>query len=273
MSQPGEWGQFVTRYDVTYHRNSNRPVEVSAAGLVPMSSSISQDRPIFEKVNNLWNQIQEKVSSPVAEAKVLLNGERNDVRSIETNLGNLLADCFKDRIPADMALVNGGGIRSSITQGTITVGDVLNVLPFDNYLMRLTMSGEALRRVFAEVAAQMSTAGGFGGFLQVSEGLHVDYTGAVPRISFQGRPLNDKKMYTVVTIDFLANGGNGLVSFTDAAQVESTGLMSSDIFLKYLRDSQVVCPTIEGRIKTTPSGTKYKMPKGVVKSIPKPRFD
>ena len=274
MSQPGEWGQHLTRYDVTFYRNSNRPVEVTAAGLVPLDKSNHEDNKIAERVARLWTQIQEKVVTPVSETKVFLNGERGDVRNRETNLGNLLADCFKDLIPADMALVNGGGVRSSIATGVITVGDVLNVLPFDNYLMRLKMSGASINKVFAEVASFSGTSGGFGGFLQVSEGLHVDYTaGQQPKVLFNGKPLSATKLYTVTTIDFLAAGGNGLSGFTEAVDNESTGKMTADIFMKYLGQMQTVCPFTEGRIKTHSGAKKYKMPKGIVKSIPKPRFD
>lgn len=273
MSQPGEWGQYVTRYDITFYRNSVRPVEVTAAGLIPMAPELAQDQKIAERVNKLWVQIQEKVITPVAETKVFLNGERNEVRNIETNLGNLLADCFKDTVPSDIALVNGGGVRSSIATGTITVGDVLNVLPFDNYLMRLTMSGASLKKVFAEVASFSATAGGFGGFLQVSEGMCVDYSGDKPKIFLNGAPISDKKNYTVTTIDFLAAGGNGLTGFTEATQTESTGRMTADMFMKYLRELQTVCPLVEGRIKKMPSTTKYKLPKGIVKSIPRPRIN
>lgn len=272
MSQPGEWGQHVTRYDVTFYRNSTRPVEITAAGLIPMESGMAQDKPIADRVTQLWNQIQEKVTVPVAETKVFLNGDRGQVRNRETNLGNLLADCFKTMVPADIALVNGGGIRSSIATGTITVGDVLNVLPFDNYLMRLTMSGASLRKVFAEVASYSATSGGFGGFLQVSEGLRVDYTTRLPKVTFKGAPIKDDELYTVTTIDFLAAGGNGLTGFTEALKNESTGHMTADMFMKFLSEEKTVCPQVEGRIRIfSPSG-KYKLPKGIVKSIPKPRL-
>ena len=247
---------------------------MTAAGLVPLDKSTHEDNKIAERVARLWTQIQEKVVTPVSETKVFLNGERGDVRNRETNLGNLLADCFKDLIPADMALVNGGGVRSSIATGVITVGDVLNVLPFDNYLMRLKMSGASINKVFAEVASFSGTSGGFGGFLQVSEGLNVDYTaGQQPKVLFNGKPLSATKLYTVTTIDFLAAGGNGLSGFTEAVDNESTGKMTADIFMKYLGQMQTVCPFTEGRIKTHSGAKKYKMPKGIVKSIPKPRFD
>ncbi|NCB37936.1 MAG: bifunctional metallophosphatase/5'-nucleotidase [Erysipelotrichia bacterium] len=272
MSQSGEWGQHVTRYDISFYRNSSRKIEVNAAGQVAMSDKLEQDAVMADRIQKLWEQIQEKVIAPVAKAAVWLNGERTHVRNVETNLGNLMADCFAAMVPSDIALINGGGIRSSIATGTITIGDCLNVLPFDNYLVRLTMTGETLKKVFEQVAAQIDTAGGFGGFLQVSEGVKVNYNNPQPLRSFKGAPIDDNQLYTVTTIDFLAAGGNGLTAFTEALKAESTGLMTADMFMKYLSRHHTVAPSVEGRIKGKDVPLKVKMPKGMVKGVPRPRW-
>jgi 5'-nucleotidase len=270
ISQPGEWGQHVTRYDISFYRHSRQKVEVAAAGLIPMESILPEDPEIADKARKLWEQIQVKVSVPLGRTEVFLNGERACVRNMETNLGNLVADCFAEMFPADMALINGGGIRSSIATGTITVGDCLNVLPFDNYLVRLTISGEALRRVFSQVAAEMSQPGGFGGFLQVSRGLEVDFSQPEVVVRYNGRLLDNDQLYTVTTNEFLAGGGNGLTAFTEAEQTESSGVMTADAFMKFIVAKQTVEPLTENRIKLANTVKKIKMPKGLVKSIPQP---
>lgn len=270
VSQPGEWGQHVTRYDISFHRHSRQKVEVVAAGLMPMDSSLPEDASIADKTRQLWEQIQVKVTVPLGKTEVFLNGERSCIRNMETNLGNLVADCFAEMVPADMALINGGGIRSSIATGTITVGDCLNVLPFDNYLVRVTLSGESLRRVFSQVAKEMSQPGGFGGFLQVSRGLEVDFSQGELQLRFNGNEVKGNKLYTVTTNEFLAAGGNGLTAFTEALDSDSSGLLTGDVFMKYIREKQTVNPQLENRIKLKTTVTKVKMPKGMVKCIPQP---
>ena len=271
MSQPGEWGQHVTRYDISFYRDSTtHKVDVTAAGLVAMGNDKSEDGAIADAVHKLWVQVEGKVSVALGVADVFLNGERHSIRNMETNLGNLVADCFASFASTDMALINGGGIRSSIATGTITVGDCLNALPFDNYLVNLELSGASIKKVFAQVAHESEQAGGFGGFLQVSRGVQVDYSQAEISVKFNGKELEDEKLYSVCTIDFLAAGGNGLGGFTEAVEAHSTGKMTADVFMQFIQDEKVVAPGIEDRIKLKHTVSKHKMPKGVIKSIPFP---
>ncbi|PKL41986.1 MAG: hypothetical protein CVV41_16170 [Candidatus Riflebacteria bacterium HGW-Riflebacteria-1] len=272
MSQPGEWGQHVTRYDIAFYRNSDHKVDVLSAGLVPMNKEKPEDKAMAQTVLKLWQQIEDKVNVVLGTAEVFLNGERDFIRNMETNLGNLVADCFADYTSADIALINGGGIRSSIATGSITVGDCLNVLPFDNYLVKLKMSGASIKRVFEKVAQEIEHAGGFGGFLQVSRGLQVNYSGLLS-VKFNGKELVDDQIYTVCTIDFLAAGGNGLAGFTEAVEAESTGKLTGDVFMKHIKAAASVAPVTENRIILRQTVKKVKMPKGTIKSIPTPPRD
>ncbi|MEC1525318.1 5'-nucleotidase C-terminal domain-containing protein [Neobacillus niacini] len=110
---------------------------------------------------------------------VPLNGERADVRSKETNLGTLIADGMamaakaNEFIPTYIAMQNGGGIRTSIDQGDITLGEVLTVLPFGNNLVTLDLTGE---EILAALEHSVS-APGQGSFMQVS-GLKFKYDSA-----------------------------------------------------------------------------------------------
>ena len=273
MSQPGEWGQYVTRYDIALYRNSARKVEVLAAGLVAMSNEKPEDAAMAQSVLKLWQQVEDKVSTVLGTARVFLNGERDYIRKMETNLGNLVTDCFADFTGADMALVNGGGIRSSIATGSITVGDCLNVLPFDNYLVKIKLTGASLKKIFGRIAAGISQSGGFGGFLQVSRGMLVDYSQGEVEVTLNGKDLIDDELYTVCTTDFLAAGGDGLTGFTEAVDSESTGKLTGDIFMSFIKSQGSVSPVTEGRIKLMQTVNKIKMPKGIIKNIPTPPRD
>ncbi len=140
-----------------------------------------------------------KLGEVIGEAVVALDGERANVRTKETNLGNLVADVMRDAGSADIALTNGGGIRASINAGAITVGDVFTVLPFDNTLVVLEVTGAnikaALERSVSEYPDQL------GAFLQVS-GLSFEFDPAkapgerVVSVSVDNKPLDEKKAYT-----------------------------------------------------------------------------
>jgi 5'-nucleotidase len=268
ISQPGEWGKSITRYDLRYNRADNCRLQVEAAALVPMSSDIAEDEKIKKAAQGLWEQIQVKVNIPLGKTDVYLNGERSAIRTRETNLGNLVADCIAETTDSEIALINGGGIRSSIATGTVTIGDCLNVLPFDNYLIKLTMPGHALIKVFEQVRDAIHHESGFGGFLQVSRGLEVKYEQNCVVVSFKGLPVDAQQSYVVATNDFLSGGGNGLTGFMDAEIAESTGMLAADAFIRYIKENPELAPVEEGRIVVNFKLPTMKMPKGLLKTIP-----
>ena len=268
ISQPGEWGKNVTRYDIVFNPGADRNLEVVGAGLVSMNSKVSEDRLMKKQIEGLWNQIQVKVNVPISETAVFLNGERSSIRTRETNLGNLVADCVAQSTGAEMAMLNGGGIRSSIATGTVTIGDCLNVLPFDNYLIKVKLSGATITRIFEQVRKAALNETGFGGFLQISKGFQVRYFNNVVLVSFNGKPLDPERIYVLATNDFLAGGGNGLSAFLEAEETESTGILAADAFIRFVKKNQQLCPVEEGRILTYMKPHETKMPKGLVKKIP-----
>ncbi len=238
-----------------------------------MNAEKPEDAAMAQSVLKLWQQVEDKVSTVLGTARVFLNGERDCIRKMETNLGNLITDCFSDYTDADICLVNGGGIRSSIATGPITVGDCLNVLPFDNYLIKLRLTGASLKKIFTRIAQGISQSGGFGGFLQVSRGMFVDYSQGEPLVKLNGSELVDDRLYTVCTTDFLAAGGDGLTGFTEAVESESTGKLTGDVFMRFIHSAASVAPATEGRIKLMHTVNKIKMPKGIIKNIPTPPRD
>jgi len=252
LSQPGEWGAAVSRIDVVLHPPAapaaGRRLEVKAAGLVPMSADLPEDPVIKKTAEQLWAQVRDKVARQLGDARCRLNGDRPQVRQGETNLGNVAADAMLAAAPADLAVVNGGGIRCSIEAGPITIGDCLNVMPFDNSLVKLTMTGAMLEKLFAQVRENMLQTPGFGGFLQVSRGLVVHYGVGGNRVSLQGAPLDPTRKYIVTTIDFLAGGGNGLTAFCEATASETVPVWQADALMRYVEREKVLAPQIEGRI-------------------------
>ncbi|GAB4282011.1 MAG: bifunctional metallophosphatase/5'-nucleotidase [Candidatus Rifleibacteriota bacterium] len=268
IAESGEWGKGVTRLDVVYNPSAKRRFKVKAAALVTMDQNIAQDESIKAEAEGLWQQIQEKVNIPVGITTNYLNGDRTCIRTGETNLGNLVADCILDTVNAEIALINGGGIRSSIATGTITIGDCLNVLPFDNYLIKMEMSGATLIKIFDQVREAMIKETGFGGFLQVSRGLEVRYYKNMVQVTFNGIPVEPDHTYTIATNDFLSGGGNGLTAFMEAFQAESTGVLAADAFIKYIKEHKLISAHEEGRIKVDFKLPEPKSPEGVLKNIP-----
>jgi hypothetical protein len=196
----------------------------------------------------------------VGSTSVVLNGERADVRSKETNLGNLIADGMaataNEYVPTYIAMQNGGGIRASIVQGDITLGEVLTVLPFGNNLVTLDLTGE---EILAALEHSVS-APGAGAFMQVS-GLKFKYDPAQPvgdrvwhveALTADGyEELQLDKMYRVATNAFTADGGDGYSMFKtakDEGRIAELYIVDFEVFTSYLEKVNPVSPVVEGRI-------------------------
>lgn len=193
-------------------------------------------------------------------------GERDDVRRRETNLGNLLADIVYEygqtgfSNPTDLAVMNGGGIRVSITNEVVTKGDIIAVSPFGNTIAQIEVTGHQLYDMFEHALRTdvefdekgkvvldsngLPTLGANGGFLQVSKSvlLHFDALKEPGRRvwdlkilnpatgQFNTVRLNDK--YYLATNDFLAAGGDG---YTMLGGLREEGPSMDDVVLTYLK--------------------------------------
>ncbi len=98
-------------------------------------------------------------------------------RSQETNLGNLVADILREETQADVALINGGGLRADILKGPVRMKDLLSVLPFSNHPVVLKVTGQELRLIMEYGLSGVDGTGG--GFPQVS-GIQITYTPKAP---------------------------------------------------------------------------------------------
>ncbi|PLV60395.1 bifunctional UDP-sugar hydrolase/5'-nucleotidase [Thermotoga sp. KOL6] len=179
----------------------------------------------FKKIGN------EKLDTVIGETKILLDGEREHVRSRSTNLTNLITDAMRWRVGADIALTNGGGIRASIRPGKITVRDILTVLPFGNTLYVLNLTGEQIMKVL-EYAATVPE--GKGAFLQVSGLTWRSKDGKVVEVLVNGEPLDPKKVYKVVTNNYMAGGGDGYTMLKEWGGYD-TGFLMSDAVIEYIQ--------------------------------------
>lgn len=155
---------------------------------------------------------------------------------VDSPLGNLLADAFRVTARAQVSFVNNGSIRiSELPAGPVTWGTLYSLQPFENRMMRLTMTGAQIRSV-----VEQSLTGEAPG-MHIS-GMTVEYNASAPaghrvqRITIGNDQLRDEGSYTVAVTDFLATGtGDGYRAFGDASKREDVGLTDLEALIKYLQ--------------------------------------
>jgi 2',3'-cyclic-nucleotide 2'-phosphodiesterase (5'-nucleotidase family) len=193
-------------------------------------------------VNTYYDQIKEKFAEVVGETSVDL--KRRYQR--ESNIGNLVSDSMREVTKADIAFMNSGGIRMDIPKGKITLEQVYTLLPFDNNLVTMNLTGAQILEIL-EHNARMEQ-----GFLHAS-GLTVRYDvsesegSKVKEVYVGEKPLHRETIYTVTTIDFLAAGGDAYTTFKKGHNI-LYGTNLRDIFISYLKKHSPVSSRIEGRI-------------------------
>ncbi len=212
--------------------------------------------------------VDAKKKQVVGSTTVDLIGGNPAARTGETNLGNLIADGMLAKAKTInpntvIALQNGGGVRTTLKAGPITLADVMTVLPFSNALAIMEITGSELKAALEHSVSVAPSASG--GFLQVA-GMRFTYDSSKPagtRIQTvevlqngEYTALSDTATYFAATNIFTAKGGDGYSVFGDIyadGRVSEPGFVDWEIFSDYIQSfpEQTVSPVVEGRIINT----------------------
>jgi len=162
----------------------------------------------------------------------------------ESLIGNLLADSFLAFTGADLALFNHRGIRAGIPAGPITMGKVLEVIPFSNQVMTTELNGEQVQHLFNRLASRRGVDAISGARFRIAAGKAQD-------ILIAGKPLELHRIYRVAANEFMMAGGDQFDILTQGKNTRSYGLDRQALteYLKMLRKNPEKWPRIEGRIR------------------------
>lgn len=155
---------------------------------------------------------------------------------------------------ADFALINAGGIRATIDEGPITRGEVLTSFPFGNAIVELTLSGDELWETLEGVVTKVNQFNkkAVTSFIQISKGITIRYNptanngSRLVEVTIGDEPLDREKDYNIVTLDFLAGGGDNIFQ----KKTEFATLDTQDAVLtQYIIRQSPVDIKLDGRIK------------------------
>ena len=219
------------------------------------SATVAPDPEVAAAVARFELAVSEKMNAPIATTAVALDSRTAIVRTREAAIGNLFADAMRASTRADAAVLNGGGIRAAKTYApgdTISLGDVLAELPFNNRVVVVEMSGRDLKRAMENGLSLLPRSSGR--FPQVS-GVKLEFDGArdagdrIVAMQVADAPLAEDKIYRVAILDFLARGGDDYTMFRDAKRVtpdNDAPLLVNEV-ADYVRKLGVVNSVVEGR--------------------------
>jgi 2',3'-cyclic-nucleotide 2'-phosphodiesterase (5'-nucleotidase family) len=139
----------------------------------------------------------------------------------------------------DFSLVNHGGLRTSLPKGKITTGDIFELMPFENELVILKLTGKQV----SELVNFITTRGGEG-VSGISFGMH---SGKAEAVMVQNKPLDPESTYWMVTSDYIANGGDGMKILSYADQRIMTGAKIRDVIINHLRELKLEGKTVSAK--------------------------
>jgi 5'-nucleotidase/UDP-sugar diphosphatase len=246
--QAGAKGQVIGRLELTVDLATGQVTDYVRRNVL---QRVTDEVPVVN------SEVQALVEAALAEAAETINQPIGETaRALEPQsvgefaLGNLVVDAMRatdlDGQPADMAFHNNGGIRAGLARGPINYGQIYAVLPFDNQLMAMDLTGEQILRILehsvASSAGKMQVAG-----LSFRFSMSKPAGRRVQEVTVGGEPLTSERVYRVVTIDYLASGGDGYETFLEGADL-TYGDSEVWIVAEYVRTHSPVDPQVEGRI-------------------------
>ena len=208
---------------VTQVNTKNTPVEIQNTSIDSLAESI---------VKPYRDSIEHDMSKLVGvTATALVKGKP------ESKLTNLVADvilkyainyCSEKHLNVnpDVAYVNYGGLRASLPNGEITVGHIFELMPFENEIVIVKISGEAIRKMAERIAGR-----GGEGVSGIKLGIRNNTVGS---LAIGGKPVDPAASYWVVTNDYIANGGDQMSMFIAPLEKIETKAKIRDILIHSL---------------------------------------
>ena len=235
--------------------------------VIPVTDQLPSD-PNFASLDSKYGSLLRELEQGVGHTDVELDARSALGRTRETNIGDFVADAFRAATGADVAIMNGGSIRADevIKPGDLARRDVLSLLPFKNRVVKLEITGATLRAALEHGVARSAEDAEPGRFPQVSGIRYVFDAGRKPgsritSVTLNGKPLDDRKTYTLATTDYVAlDGGDGYDMFKSAKMLitREQGEFDSDVVQKAISSVRAIAPKTDGRITRLdkPAGQK-----------------
>ena len=223
-----------------------------------VSDSLPEDPALEALVAPYRARLQEQVAEVIGTAAAPLTKGQP-----EGTLGNMAAEAMLEAgqaledvrgdAPVEMAVTNNGGLRIPLPAGPITVGLIYELMPFENTLAVLTLSGVQVDTL----AQQIARVGG-----EPIAGFSFKILGDTHRavdVQVQGRPLDHAARYRLVTSDYLAAGGGNMPVLWEPLARDPSPVLLRDAIIAYVRRHQTVDPVFDGRISLV-EGEAYLRP-------------
>lgn len=220
-----------------------KTITPSVADVYKLSSDLVEDadaKVIYDKYEAEFAPIANEV---IGKLEGTLTHDRSN-KNVSA-LGYWSCDVMRKATGTQIGLTNGGGLRRTLKEGDVTMGDMYEIMPFDNQLVTMEVTGAHLKALINHgIEAESMTDGQFAG-LKVEYDLSKEYENRIVSMTLEdGTPIDMDATYTLVTNDFVLTGGDGY-DFAGATNVVDTFVPIRDELVKAFKEAgTIVAPEV-----------------------------
>lgn len=221
-----------------------KPFQDQGTLVTLLSDRFPRNRDVATNIDSSVARVEKGFNEKIGESRIPITR----IGESETLMGNLVCEAMQWKLKGDLAITNKGGVRTDLPAGTITPRDVFNVLPFDNTLGSVDITGKFLKDLLEDKVA-------YGGSGLYVSGIRVKVDRLKPKgerivsLEIGGKPYEPEKNYRLVTTDYLLEGNSGmekLMALRSQAAIES-GIYMRESLMEYIREFSPLQPKLDGR--------------------------
>ncbi|MBO7608672.1 MAG: 5'-nucleotidase C-terminal domain-containing protein, partial [Muribaculaceae bacterium] len=227
IGQNGKSGKFVTTYDLDLETGD------IDHKLIPVNADWDEAAKAYPAMDR-WlarfkNGVDSLMNNPVGESVRFMKNSSAAAQNWVSDATMAIIPGLSGIKDVQFAIMNKGGIRTDMPQGTVTEGLLSSMFPFDNRFMVLEINGQDLLDALKVMAGRGGDA--------VSKELKVTFNdkGEITSAKVNGKKIDPKKKYRLVTIDYLANGGDYMVPLKKAERLYEDDVKYGEHILNYVK--------------------------------------
>lgn len=238
-------------------RDGKKVVSVRPTWRMVSTAGVTPDPDIKKMVNADNATLENELAAVIGKTSVALDLRKNNLRTAETNFGDLVAEAMRRSVGADLAIVNGGAIvgdRVFEAGSSLTRKDILAALPYGNVTVLIELTGADLLAALENGVSKVEEKAGR--FPQVA-GMAFVYSPSAPAgsrilgVTIGSEPLEEDRLYRVATNEYLAGGGDGYESLKNGEALidASAGTLVTTTLMNDVAARKVITLQADGRIR------------------------
>ncbi|WP_432407537.1 5'-nucleotidase C-terminal domain-containing protein [Wukongibacter sp. M2B1] len=239
--QAYKYGRALGKISIELNEDKTiKDITASVDNVYKNKSNIIKD----ENASKVYEKYTEELSPILEEVVGTATGEfTHDKNNPNISLlGKWVTDTMRKKLDCQVAIQNGGGLRRSLYEGNITMGDMYEIMPFDNTFVTMELPGKDLKKAIDHGILNPKVGDGQFSGLKVEYDKDKEFENRITSITLEdGTPLEMDKYYTVVVNDFMISGGDEY-DFSNAKNIVNTYIPIRDMLVEAIKEAKSITP-------------------------------